>query len=385
MTSMAQQGFVFRKGASWFLKYREKVDVDGKIVWKQRCVRLADYCDRYRCESDLDDLVAEKMATVRQAAKCPHSSDLFVTYVEETYLPFVLRAKKPSTYAGYKTHFERYIKPWTEDYALRDFTVAIVARLLKDIASTYKVNRDTVKKVRSLLSGIFTYAMSEGHFPARSEADNPASRARIPDFAAEPGSTVAATREQVSAILAALKGLPLERAADGIVAFTGVRPSEARGLRWEEWDRAKQQIHVRRGVWHKHVGTTKTEQSERFITVTDELRDILLNLWNAQKCPMDGYILAGPRKKVPVILDNLAKRTIWTALEEAKIEWPGWYALRRFLGTQVRMQSNTETASKALGNSKEVADRHYIKPTEVLPDVRKAVNSAVSGLIRAEK
>lgn len=112
---MAQKGFVFRKGASWFLKYRDNVDVGGVIVRKQKCVRLAEYCDRYRCESDLDDLVAEKMNGVRQAAKCPHSSDPFVTYVEETYLPFVLRAKKPSTYAGYKTCFERYIKPWTGD------------------------------------------------------------------------------------------------------------------------------------------------------------------------------------------------------------------------------------------------------------------------------
>lgn len=248
------------------------------------------------------------------------------------------------------------------------------------------MSRQLTDPIKSAILPRFTYAMSEGHFPARSATDNPASLARIPDCAAKPESTVAATREQVSAILAALKNMPLERAAAGIVAFTGVRPSEARGLRWEEWDRAKQQIHVRRGVWHRHVGTTKTEQSERFVAVSDELRDILLNLWNARKCPMGGYILAGPRKKgQPVILDNLAKRTIRTALEEAKIEWPGWYALRRFLGTQVRMQANTETASKALGNSKEVADRHYIKPTEVLPDVRRAVNSAVSGLIRGEK
>lgn len=384
MTSMAQQGFVFRKGDSWFLRYRHDVDVDGVIVRKQKCVRLADYCDRYRCKRDLDDLAQEKMAGVQRAAKCPHSSDLFVSYVENVYLPFVLHAKKPSTYAGYKAHFGRYIKPRVEKYALRDFTVAIVAQLLKDIAHTYKVNRDTVKKVRSLLSGIFTYAMSEGHFPARSEADNPASRARIPDCAVEPEKTEAATREQVSAILTAIKGMSLERAAVAIVALTGVRPSEARGLRWEEWDRAKQHIHVRRAVWHKHVGTTKTEQSDRFITVTDELRDILLDLWNDKHCPLGGYILAGPRKGAPVVLDNLAKRKIRPALEKAKIEWPEWYALRRFLGTQVRMQANTETASKALGNSKEVADRHYIKPAEVLPDVRRAVN-AVSGLIRGEK
>lgn len=367
----------------------------------QKCVRLADYCDRYRSERDLDDLVAEKMNGVRQAAKCPHSSDLFVTYVEETYLPFVLLAKKPSTYAGYKACFERYIKPWTADYALRDFTVAIVARLLKDIASKYRVNRDTVTKVRSILSGIFTYAMSEGHFPARSEADNPASLARIPDCATEPEPTVAATREQVSLILAALKNMPLERAAVAVVALTGVRPSEARGLRWEEWDRAKGHIQVCRAVWHAIVGTTKTAQSERFVTVTDELREILLKLWRAKGSPLGGYILAGPKGR-PINLDNMAKRSIRKALnicvvcknpESAKHEgheyrrdeslptWPEWYALRRFLGTQVRMQADTETASKALGNSKEVADRHYIKPTEVLPDVRKAVKNAVSGLI----
>lgn len=260
--------------------------------------------------------------------------------------------------------------------------MAIVARLLKDIAGTYRVNRDTVTKVRSILSGIFTYAMSEGHFPARSAADNPASLARIPDCAVEPEHTVAATREQVSAILAALKNMPLERAAVAIVALTGVRPGEARGLRWEEFDRAKQHIHVRRAVWHAHIGTTKTEQSERFVTVTDELREILLDLRNAQKCPMGGYILAGPRKGQPVNLDNLAKRSIRTALAAANVAWPEWYPLRRFLGTQVRMQADSETASKALGNSKEVADRHYIKPAEVLPDVRRAVKNAVSGLIR---
>lgn len=60
MTSMAQQGFVFRKGDSWFLRYRHDVDVDGVIVRKQKCERLADYCDRYRCKRDLDDLVQEK-------------------------------------------------------------------------------------------------------------------------------------------------------------------------------------------------------------------------------------------------------------------------------------------------------------------------------------
>lgn len=98
------------------------------------------------------------------------------------------------------------------------------------------------------------------------------------------------------------------------------------------------------------------------------------------------------QKGKPVILDNLVKRTIRTRLdvvkadaanrgEKSELTWPGWYSLRRFHGTAVRAESNLETTSRALGNSKAVADRHYVKPSEVLPDVRKAVNDAVSGLI----
>ncbi len=400
---MAQNGFVFRKGNSWFLRYRHDVPVNGVNVRKQKCVKLADYCDRYRCERDLNDLVAEKMSSVRQASKCPHSSDLFIDYVKDVYLPFVQRTMKPSTYAGYKTYFERYLKPWAAKYALRDFTIATVSSLLKDIAGAHKLNTDTAGKVRSILSGIFTYAMGEGHFPARSEQDNPASCARIPESATKPKRTVAATREDVQAILVALKGKPLARAAVGIMAFCGVRPGEARGMRWEEWNRAEKHIAVNRSVWHREVGTTKTEQSERFVAVNDELREILLDLWKSKGSPIGGYILAG-RKNHPVILDNLARRVIVSALEKCSVcgeskagheatghlferdeslpKWHGWYSLRRFLGTAVRMNADGETMAKALGNSKAVAEKHYLKPTAVLPDVRKAVNDAVSGLVQ---
>ena len=115
-----------------------------------------------------------------------------------------------------------------------------------------------------------------------------------------------------------------------------------------------------------------------------------------------GYVLVrsdGGR----VNLDNMAKRTIVPALRccsichkselkhgetdhafelsASSLQWHGWYSLRRFHGTQVRQQcDNSDTAAKALGNSKKVFDKHYDKSTEVLPDVRKAVNSAMRGL-----
>jgi len=387
------------------VKFVDKIEMTfshGILVRLQKCVKLADYGDRYRCERDLDDLVSEKISRVHQSSKCPHSADLFITYVEETYLPYVQRNMKPSTYAGYLTYWLRYIKPRAGKFVLRDFTVAVVSDLLESVSKAHTLNIDTVGKIRSILSGIFTYAMGKGHFPGASASDNPASRALIPERATEPQRTIASSRDEVQAILAALKGKPLELAAVAIVAFTGVRPGEARGLRWEEWKRIEQHIAVRRGVWHREVRTTKTEQSERFVTVTGELREILLALWKAQGMPLAGFILAG-RKGQPVNLDNMAKRVIMPTLErcavchEAKTDhdashpfkrdetlpvWHGWYSMRRLLGTQVRMHSTSETSAKALGNSRDVAERHYIKPTEVLPDVRIAVNKALSGLVQ---
>ncbi len=176
---MSQQGYVLKKDASWFLRYRDNFSVDGKIVRKQKCVKLADVSDRYRRESDLADLVTEKLAGVREADKCPQSSGSFVDYVEDTWLPFVQRSKKPSTYAGYRSYFLRYIKPRAAkgNYALRDFTVAVVSDLLEDVADMHEVNIDTVTKTRPILSAIFTYAIGKGDFPARSAAENPASRA----------------------------------------------------------------------------------------------------------------------------------------------------------------------------------------------------------------
>jgi hypothetical protein len=95
----------------------------------------------------------------------------------------------------------------------------------------------------------------------------------------------------------------------------------------------------------------------------------LLDLWQTQGSPIVGYILTGESGHRPVVLDNLSKRTIRQTLEKAGIAWNGFYSLRR------RMESkSSETAAKALGNSRDVCDRHYIKPQAVLPDVRRAVN-----------
>jgi DNA-binding CsgD family transcriptional regulator len=139
------------------------------------------------------------------------------------------------------------------------------------------------------------------------------------ELTSKPKRTRAPSREEVTAILVALKEMPLERAAVAIAAMLGTRPGESRGLRWSDWDRAGQQISIQRAVWHTYEGDPKTPQSVRMVAVSEELRQILLSLWQVQGRPVDGYILAGTRKDKdgklrPVILDNLSKRSIRDAL-----------------------------------------------------------------------
>jgi integrase len=398
---MAQQGYRFKAHGVWYLRYRDSFSVNGKIIRKQKCVKLAEVSDRYRYEGDLDDLVSEKLANVRQAAKCAHSCDSFASFIEGTYLPYVKENKKPSTYACYRDHYRIYLKPRTVHLAMRDFTVKITSDLLADIAATHHVNIGTIAKVRSILSGIFSYALATGAFPGKSDADNPCAGALLPK-ARPKHKTVAATLSDVKGILARLseEGLPLARAAVALCAYTGCRPGECRGLRWQDWDRGAEHLHIQRSVWHTHETAPKTEQSIRYVAVSDGLKEILSALWKSQGCPINGYILArcgGGR----VNLDNESKRIIAPALsrcavckqaesaehkghdfqrDESLPHWNGFYSLRRFHATQIRQEASSDTMSKALGNSKAVADRHYLKSTEVLPDVRKAVVSAMRGL-----
>jgi hypothetical protein len=163
------------------------------------------------------------------------------------------------------------------------------------------------------------------------------------------------------------------------------------------WDRKNRRVLVARSVWHKAVGTPKTKKT-RFVAVEGGLPEVLEALWNQQGCPISGYILRGVRKNGdgtkdhPLNLDNLAKRIIRPTLEKARKEldqeqaelltWKGWYSLRRFHGTDVTESSDAETGANALGNSKAVLKKHYLKPTDVHPLVREAVKVVGSRLIQ---
>jgi integrase len=110
---------------------------------------------------------------------------------------------------------------------------------------------------------VFSFAKNQGAF----DGVNPIRDAMIPRKANVSEETHAATPDEALAIMEALNraGQQKARAAVALVFFTGLRPGEARGVCWEDYDGKR--LTIRRAVWHTHITSPKTKSSEKPVPV----------------------------------------------------------------------------------------------------------------------
>jgi hypothetical protein len=118
MSNRHQNGYIFRKGAAWYLRYYE-IDASGDR--KQRCRKLVDFGDSYRCRSDVRSLAEDFLRPLNGGRFSPQSTLPIAEYVESHYLPHVLAELRPSTYANYKALWETYLEVHLKRATLRDF------------------------------------------------------------------------------------------------------------------------------------------------------------------------------------------------------------------------------------------------------------------------
>jgi integrase len=375
-----QEGYIWKVGKSWFGRWREDFLVEGRVVRKQRSVKLADVSDRYRTEADVRPLLEEKLRPVNEGKTRPESTLPIAQFVEDFYLPFVEENFKPSTTAGYKSLWRMYLSGRLESTVLRDFRTVDAANLLAEIYRQHEIGRTTLKHIKSFLGSVFTFAKNQGAF----DGVNPIRDAMIPRKANAPEETHAATPDEVLATMEALNkaGQQKARAAVALMFFTGLRPGEARGVCWEDYDGKR--LMVRKSVWHTHVTSPKTQSSEKPVPVIEPLATILAELREADRNPATGPILRGPSGK-PLDLHNLANRVVIPTLEacvhckrdqsehrnadhdyrrdERLRQWRGWYSLRRGVATAISALSKDSLAAKGLlrHSSVSTTQRHYIK------------------------
>jgi integrase len=120
------------------------------------------------------------------------------------------------------------------------------------------LSRESMKHLKSLLSGTFAHAKRQGYF----DGVNPVRDTAIPP-SPKGGDTYAYSLEEITRMLMLLP----EPAATIVAtaAFTGARRGELRGMRWENFHDGA--IYIENSIWESHVLDPKTRASKAPIPV----------------------------------------------------------------------------------------------------------------------
>jgi len=320
-----QKGYVFHRYQSWFVRYCDDVkQPDGTIKRKLVCKKLpVAYGGEYRTKKSVAPFVKELLAPINSGLLNPQATMLVSDFVDTVYLPeYVEKKLRPASLKQYRDVWNNHLKPRMGKLTLRVFRTVHGEQMLAKIAEQEKLGRSSLRHCKAFLSGAFKQAKRLGII----DGLNPIQDVSIPK-APEPEETYAYPLSEVKAMLAILP----EPARTVILcaAMSGLRKSEIRGLRWQDFD--GKELTVRRSNWNGIENAPKTKKSRAPIPVVKQLGDAL------EAHRLRAGILAQPDLPIfqagngkPLNLDNLARRVIAPVCK-----WHGWHAFRRGLATNL--------------------------------------------------
>lgn len=345
-----QSGYLFHRGKSWFLRYCDDVlKPDGTIKRKLMCKKLeVEYGGEYRTEASVRPFAQEILAPINAGTLNPSSTMLVADFVEKTFLAKGKeRGLRDSTMKGYRDVWHDHVKNRLDKLTLRQFQTVHGEQMLSAIARDTGLSRNSLKRIKSFLSGVFKQANRLGFI-----AINPIQNVSIPR-AKEPAETYAYSLDEINKMLAVL-----DEPARTVVltaAYTGLRKGEIRGLRWSDFN--GKELCVNRSMWNDVTNPPKTRRSAAPVPVVRELAEALED--HRQRI---GKLAVGTNPifqsggKQPLNLDNLARRDIIPAIEKCvkcrqsradhkpeahmfeldkTLAWHGWHSFRRGLATNL--------------------------------------------------
>jgi integrase len=320
---------------------------DGTVKRKLVCKKLpVAYGGQYRTKASVAIYVDDILRLVNSGTLNPQSTMTVADFIDKVYFPqYVTENLRTCTLKGYKHLFERHVRGRVGTITLREFRTVNGERMLADIARQAMLGKNSLRHIKAFLSGVFKQAKRLGIL----DGVNPITDISIPR-APEAEQTHAYTLDELKKMLMVLED-PAKTVAL-TAALTGLRKSEIRGLRWEDFN--GRELSVNRSVWGSEVNETKNPRSKASVPVVKMLADALNDHRQRMGSLAVGYIFQAGNGSA-LNLDNLARRVIIPALDvcsvcrESKDEhktdghefqrnetlpaWHGWHSFRRGLAT----------------------------------------------------
>lgn len=352
-----QQGQIICIGDRWYVRYWERRHIGGTVERKRVTHSIGQVTTRgKRPPAEIVDEVERYIATVNSGHIPAENILTLAGFVESVYLPSVKQFQRPSTLKGYRQAWTQHLKAARQrgqracgETWLKDVRTHHVQGWLNDIAKSSSLSRNSLKRIQSVLSGIFSLAKRLGYY----EGVNPVQDTRVDPTAAEPAETYAYSLEEVQSLLAVLP----EPAATAfaVAAFMGLRIGEIEALQWEDY--RDREMHISRSIWNGHIGAPKTRKSAAPVPVIRQLAERLELHRLHSGNPEAGPIFANSLGK-PLNMNNLLNRFILPVLDrcarcgrakgkphlkadhdyerDARLpQWHGWHAARRGLGSNL--------------------------------------------------
>jgi integrase len=364
-----QKGSIRISGKWWYLKVRENVLKNGQTTREIMYHKLAPV-DQFRPSSNGEPPAAvramadEKLAPINAGKREGLSADSWKSHLE-AYLASGLgadgRPVRKVTLKAYKRDFT-IIKDLIPDIQLRNVRTPDINKLFKAlIAADGDDMRATssYRNVRNFLSGAFRAAVGEGLVDF-----NPVRDAMV--VSGNDADTHAYTLAEVKQLMKVISPdgddwKHTMRAAFMIAMFTGLRLEEIKGLKWTDYDKQNQLLHIQRTVVnHQIVEDTKTAASKAPVPVVKTVaKELAAHL---KRNSGDGFIFHKVNSsQAPIIFEHIVLTNMHPACEAAGIKFHGFHAFRRGLNTVMKDMGIDYSLRADIMRHKprNVTDRHY--------------------------
>jgi len=339
-----QEGHLVKRFGGWHVRYY--VTAEGER--KQKSHRL---CDEQETKSQVKKLRDEFMRTQVNIGVENSGPLMVVDFWDKVYLPFIESSGKlkPATVHGYKQVWSQHLKLHFGTSNLSDYKTHMMSLFLTGLAKTLRPR--TLNNIKWIASAIFDHAVASGHCD-----NNPIRDSKVLGKTLGHGDTESYTQEEIENIISALVDNQTAQLVMALSFFAGLRKGEIQSLQWGDFD--ADFIHVRRAVSRGVVGPPKSKRSLRSIPIIQPVRGLLM-LHRAKAS--NGVWVFPNSEGGPWDMADFANRIIKPTLRKAGIEWKGYHAGRRGLGTKLRALTGNSNAAKYMfgHTTTQVTEGHY--------------------------